>query len=169
MSADLSTLVREIVAETFAGTAGDSAGLVIPVKVETDEDRAIFVELLLAMATAPALGDLLGKRVIRFCAGQTGKGPAPEPAKAPALAKPLPSAKPKTEPKPQPKVQARSQAKPQQRPDLPRDIAPKRVITERMVRDLGQGDLVVPVNAVITPLAREAARRCGVTIRRETP
>jgi pyruvate/2-oxoglutarate dehydrogenase complex dihydrolipoamide acyltransferase (E2) component len=147
MSGEISTLVREVATEAFHNTPANDGGIVIPVRLDTPADNEVFIELILAVASVPTLGDLLEKRMIRFCAKGNGAGGQSQakPANAPTQPAPAPA---------EPQVQVVT--------------TEARVITERLVKQNEGNTLEVPAKAVITPLARELARRLGVDIRKAT-
>lgn len=163
MSNELNTLVKAVVSETFSGQPAVDGGVVIPVKLETEADNDLFLELVLSVASSSALGALLEKRLIRLCGrGGNSQGSAPVSPKAPAAA-----AAPASRAQPRSKQEKRWERK---KPVAKPAGAPARkgnVITERVIGAVEADEITVPKNAVVTPLAREMARKRGITIRRE--
>ena len=145
-----SQLVREVVMESINGPATSLPyGIVIPVRLQTEADNEVFLDLVNSIAKSPVLGELLAKRVIRFCRGE---GQQARNQCTPAKIAKQSSATYGTD-----DIQEEREAVSQTQ---------KMLITERTLNGIDPGELQVPSKAVVTPLAKELARKRGITIKR---
>lgn len=145
-----SQLVRDVVMESINGPATSLPyGIVIPVRLQSEADNEVFLDLVNSIAKSPVLGELLAKRVIRFCRGD-GK---PSNAQCSQVKAVMESTKNHVSADESASEKSVSQTQ-------------KMLITERTLNGIDPGELQVPSKAVVTPLAKELARKRGITIKR---
>ena len=145
-----SQLVRDVVMESINGaTSSLPYGIVIPVRLQSEADNEVFLDLVNSIAKSPVLGELLAKRVIRFCRG--GDQPSNDQCSQ------VKALKESTVTKVSAVVSA---------PEKSVSQIQKMLITERTLNGIDPGELLVPSKAVVTPLAKELARKRGITIKK---